>query len=59
MANNLFVSYDLYAPGQNYEKVIEAIKSKGAWAKVQKSLWYLKTKVLLKLYGRSWTAMIA
>jgi hypothetical protein len=43
LANNLFVSYDLYSLGQNYDKVIEVIKSKGNWAKVQKSLWYLKT----------------
>lgn len=40
MANNLFVSYDLYNPGQNYEKVADAIKSLGNWAKVQKSFWY-------------------
>lgn len=44
MANNLFVSYDLYVPGQNYEKVIAAIKSLGQWAKVQKSLWYVDSK---------------
>jgi hypothetical protein len=43
MANNLFISYDLYAPGQNYEKVIAAIKSLGTWAKVQKSFWYVKS----------------
>lgn len=43
MANNLFISYDLYNPGQNYEKVAEAIKSLGTWAKVQKSFWYVKS----------------
>jgi hypothetical protein len=43
MANNLFVSYDLYNPGQNYEKVAEAIKSLGNWAKVQKSFWYVNS----------------
>jgi len=26
MANNLFISYDLYQPGQNYELVAKAIK---------------------------------
>jgi hypothetical protein len=41
MANNLHISYDLYAPGQNYEKVIEAIKELGSWAKIQKSFWYV------------------
>ena len=43
MANNLFISYDLYNPGQNYEKVAGAIKSLGNWAKVQKSFWYAKS----------------
>lgn len=44
MANNLFISYDLYAPGQNYERVIEAVKSLGNWAKVQKSFWYVNSR---------------
>lgn len=26
MSNNLFVSYDLYRPGQSYDTVIEATK---------------------------------
>lgn len=43
MANNLHVSYDLYNPGQNYEKVFERIKSLGAWAKVHKSFWYVNS----------------
>jgi hypothetical protein len=43
MANNLFISYDLYNPGQNYEKVIKTIKSLGNWAKVQKSFWYVNS----------------
>lgn len=43
MANNLFISYDLNSPGQDYDKVIEAIKSLGNWAKVQKSVWYVST----------------
>jgi D-alanyl-D-alanine dipeptidase len=43
MANNLFVSYDLYSPGQNYDAVINAVKGLGDWAKVQKSLWYVKS----------------
>ncbi|WP_039913269.1 hypothetical protein [Cellvibrio mixtus] len=43
MQYNLFISYDLNNPGQNYEKVIERIKSLGNWAKLQKSHWYLDT----------------
>lgn len=45
MANNLFVSYDLHSPGQDYDKVADAIKSLGAWAKVQYSLWYVKSQL--------------
>ncbi len=43
MANNLFVSYDLNTPGQDYEKVFNAIKSLGNWAQVQKSFWYVNS----------------
>lgn len=41
--NNLFISYDLNAPGQRYDAVAEAIKGLGNWAKVQKSFWYVKS----------------
>lgn len=41
--NNLFISYDLKNPGQNYDRVIAAIKGLGAWAKVQYSLWYVSS----------------
>ncbi|HIC46978.1 MAG TPA: hypothetical protein EYM37_04240 [Methylophaga aminisulfidivorans] len=41
MANNLFISYDLYSPHQDYSATIEAIKNLGPWAAVQKSLWYV------------------
>lgn len=43
MANNLFISYDLNSPRQDYEAVIEEIKYLGSWAKVQKSYWYVNT----------------
>ncbi|WP_312591156.1 MULTISPECIES: CRISPR-associated protein Cas2 [Stenotrophomonas] len=43
MANNLIVSYDLYSPGQDYSKVIEAIKALGSWAKIHKSVWYVNS----------------
>lgn len=45
MANNLFISYDLNTPGQDYSNVIEAIKSLGTWAKVQKSVWYVSSRL--------------
>lgn len=41
--NNLFISYDLMTPGQNYEAVTAAIKRLGSWAKVHYSLWYVST----------------
>ncbi len=43
MANNLFISYDLMNPGQNYEKVAAAIKSLGTASKLLLSLWYVKS----------------
>lgn len=43
MPNNLFVSYDLHTPGQNYDKVIAEIKKHGSWAKVHYSLFYLRS----------------
>jgi hypothetical protein len=43
MQNNLFISYDLNSPGQDYTTVIEKIKSLGSWAKVQKSHWYVSS----------------
>jgi len=45
MTNNLFISYDLYTPGQNYEKVIAAIQALGNWAKVHKSFWFVKSSL--------------
>lgn len=41
--NNLFISYDLISPGQNYNAVTEAIQGMGYWAKVHYSLYYVST----------------
>ncbi len=43
MANNLHISYDLNKPGQNYQAVIEQIKSIGGWAKIHKSFWFVNS----------------
>jgi hypothetical protein len=43
MAFNYFVAYDLVKPGQNYEAVIERIKSLGTCAHMQFSLFYLQS----------------
>jgi methionyl-tRNA synthetase len=45
MATNLFISYDLMAPGQHYDQVIEAIKQTGNWAKIEYSLFYVSTEM--------------
>lgn len=42
--NNLFIAYDLDKPGQNYAGVEQAIKSLGAWAHVQLSVWYVRSQ---------------
>ncbi|WP_299495447.1 hypothetical protein [uncultured Shewanella sp.] len=45
MANNLFISYDLNSPKQDYSSVIDEIKKLGSWAKVQKSHWYVNSSL--------------
>lgn len=58
MANNLLISYDLNSPGQNYESVIEEIKSLGSWAKIQKSHWYVdSTLTASQAVERVWAKM--
>jgi len=44
MTNNLLISYDLFPPDKDYGNVTEAIKSLGGWARVHKSLWYVKSE---------------
>lgn len=43
MAYNLFIAYDLNAPGQNYDAVRDAIKGLGTWHQFQFSLFYVNT----------------
>jgi hypothetical protein len=58
MANNLFVSYDLHQPGQNYDTVIAEIKKLGGWAKVHYSLWYVKSELSASdASARVWAVM--
>lgn len=57
---NVFVSYDLDKPGQNYEGVIAEIKTHGAWAKVEYSLFYLSTQETAKSIAAAvWAKMDA
>ncbi len=58
MANNLFISYDLYSPGQDYSSVIEEIKNLGSWAKIHKSYWYVNSRLTAEQAAkRVWAQM--
>lgn len=58
MSNNLFISYDLNSPGQNYNVVADAIKSLGNWAKVQKSFWYVNSNLTAQqAVSKVWAVM--
>ena len=37
------ISYDLCAPGRNYDELYKAIKSYGTWAHITESTWFIKT----------------
>ncbi|WP_455794688.1 SinR family protein [Clostridium butyricum] len=37
------ITYDLCAPGQNYDDLITAIKKYSRWAKITESTWLLVT----------------
>ncbi len=37
------ISYDLKIPGRDYQRLYDAIKSYGTWAKINNSTWIVKT----------------
>ena len=37
------ISYDLMAPGKNYELLYNTIKSYGTWGKITESCWIIVT----------------
>ena len=37
------ISYDLCAPGRNYDALYKAIKAYGTWAHITESTWFVKT----------------
>lgn len=45
MASNLFIAYDLHAPGQSYKAVTDRIKELGDWHQFQLSLFYVHSKL--------------
>lgn len=55
---NFFISYDLIPPGQHYDKVQEAIKQCGNWAKIEYSLFYVSSQhTLVDITAHVWKAM--
>ena len=44
MPYNLFIAYDLFRPGQNYDDVKDAIRNLGLWWQAQYSLFYVHTQ---------------
>lgn len=60
MAYNLFIAYDLIPPGQNYDRVRDAIKGLGQWHQFQYSLFYVNTPYNPgQAYAIVWAAMDA
>jgi hypothetical protein len=60
MANNLFISYDLIAPGQHYPAVQDAIKSLGQWGKIEFSMFYVNSALSPEdAAKRVWASMTA
>lgn len=40
----LLISYDLHAPGRDYEPLIEEIKKAGSWCHLHESAWIIDTR---------------
>ena len=38
------ISYDLLAPGRNYEQLYSALKTYSKWAKINESVWAIVTE---------------
>ena len=38
------ISYDLCAPGRNYDELYKAIKAYDTWAHIAESTWFIKTE---------------
>lgn len=43
MSNSKIITYDLCAPGKNYDALYEKIKAYGVWARICESVWFVKT----------------
>ncbi|TCP10305.1 hypothetical protein EV683_1241 [Crenobacter luteus] len=38
------ISYDLLAPGQKHELIVEKLQSLGAWVRLNPHLWYVRSE---------------
>ena len=45
MENNLFISYEINSSNKNDNKIVEEIKKLGAWASIQKFMWFAKSSL--------------
>lgn len=45
---NFIISYDLNKQGKNYDDLIKAIQQFPGWAKIQKSVWYVKANLTVQ-----------
>ena len=60
MAYNLFIAYDLYQPGQNYDAVRKRIRELGQWHQFQLSLFFVHTgHSPQEAYAHVWSVMDA
>lgn len=58
MASNVFISYDLYQPKENYEQVRASIESMGSWTRIHLWLWFVKTDLSAEaVAAKVWEAM--
>lgn len=50
--DNYIVAYDLNKTGKNYAGLIESIMAFPGWAKLQKSVWYVKSNLpIQEIFG--------
>src|SRR3569832_2105566 len=58
MANNVYISYDLYQYKENYEQVRSIIEGLGSWSRIHLSLWFIKPDLSAKdIAAKVWEAM--
>ena len=46
--NNVFISFSLYQPENNQQKVLDRITQLGTWAPISKTTWYVSSSISSK-----------